>query len=70
MDTDFLNHILVQMDIAQTGCGWFDGTEIVGEFEYLNEAETIVQLLASGSPAQQAVSQAFAARFDAANLPP
>ena len=70
MDKEFLNDILVQMDIMQTGCGSFDGLEVIGEFEYLPEAQTIVQQRANGSSAREAVTQAFAARFDAAKLSP
>ena len=70
MDKEFLNDILVQMDIMQTGCGCFDGLKVSGEFEYLPEAQTIVQQRANGSSAREAVTQAFAARFDAAKLSP
>ena len=70
MDAPFLNHILVQLDIMQTGCGWLEGSEVMGELEYMPEAQAILQLLATGNMAREAVTQAFAARFDAAQLAP
>ena len=69
MDKEFLNHILVQIDVMQTGCGCFDGHEVVKEFEYMPEAEAIVGLLAGGAGAREAVERAFEPRFDAARLP-
>lgn len=69
MDKEYLNHMLVQLDVMQTGCGCFDGHEVIKEFEYMPEAEAIVQLLAGGADARDAVTQAFEPRFDAAGLP-
>ncbi|MBF5007243.1 hypothetical protein [Diaphorobacter caeni] len=67
MDKEFLNHILVQADVLQTGCGCFDGQEVTGELEYIREAEAMLHLTASGLSSHDAVEQAFGPRWDAAN---
>lgn len=63
-----LSDALVDVDAIQTGCGAYDGEEVIKKFEYAAEAEAILTLLQTGASFSDAISQALAERFEAAKI--
>ena len=68
MDADFLNHVLAQVELSQMDLADSRVLGVVEDPDCSAEAQTIVQMLARGCAPGEAISQAYAARWDAQQL--